>query len=650
MHPDRTNLERMESAVDRLVDGAFTKHRHDVVVDSSYARRRGEKVALTIGFLGLMAAVFVARGDPATNYELSIYQATPVGYWVGVSVALLISIVIAFYASGRTVRTASVLLAGAATTSIVGLPLIRGYYFYGLLDALIHLGWARSLNAGVFTVYSIPYPGSHLFAATISRATGVAMPTAMMLTVMVFLLLYFMFVPLTARLIFPDHRVTTIAAFSAFLLLPINSLATHLSFHPFTLATLFFPVFLFLLVKHMVHEADDDRLPRRITAVTLLMPPTAFVLIILHPQLTLNVLLFVFGVAGVQLLYRLARPESPTAYYRVIYGQALILLIIFVFWVDQHQSTFNTLDQTLAAIEGLFFGTEVAGEVVSAQSDSASDIGVSIFELFVKLFLVSAGYLALAAMLVLGRIRGKRTASRIDSMLPFFLWGSLALVPIVAAQFIGDVSTYFFRHLGFGMVIATILGAIGVHQFNRSLDTSSVRTLLRPILLMCAAFVVVLSVVSMFPSPYIFLPGQHVSAQHMEGYQASFNTQPADKTIWYAAIRTGMDRYEAAYYDEPFVVHSGPVTEEGMLTGLRAYFENHPEEVVRRDHWLVVTETDIEREVVAYKELRYSRESFAAITRERNVNLVQSNGEFYQFYVDIGKRPPVPEGTFRSNS
>ncbi|MFC6731895.1 hypothetical protein [Haladaptatus sp. DYSN1] len=640
----------MESAVDSFVDGLGTTRHAVGVADRYEARRRGGTVALTVGYLSLLAAVVVAHAAPATRYELSIYEATPVAFWIGVAAAFLIAIVVALYGAAWSLRAGSVLLAGTATTSVVGLPLIRGYYFYGLLDSLIHLGWARSLDAGVFTVYSIPYPGSHLFAAVLGRLTGFAMPTAMLFTVLVFTVVYFLFVALTARLLLPSSRVAIVAAFSAFLLLPINSLATHVSFHPFTLATLFFPLFLYLLVKHMSHEANDDRLPQFVSAASLVLPLVAFVMVILHPQLTLNVLLFVLGMAGVQLLYRLLQPNSAAAGYRAIYGQVFVLLVIFVFWVNQHQSTFNTLDQTLAAVEGLLLGTAAAGQVISSQSDSAADIGVSLAELFVKLFLVSVVYLAASALLIVGWLRGRAVETRVGGLLPFFVWGSLAFLPVVAAQFIGDISTYFFRHLGFAMVIATILGAVGITRLAGRVSSGSLSTLVRPLIVLGVVALVALSLVSLFPSPYIFLPGQHVAAQHMEGYQTSFNAQPADKTIWYGAVRTGIDRYEAAFYDEPFSIHSGPAPESAMLTGLRPYYENHPEEVVRRDHWFVVTQTDIEREVDAYRELRYSRASFTAITTERGVHLVQSNGEYHQFYVDIGARPPVPEGTFRENT
>src|SRR6056297_3153531 len=123
------------------------------------ASRRWEKGALLVGFASLAAAVLVAHGSPPEGYELSIYAATPTGFWVGVGVALAVAVTVGLAREDLTHRLALV-LGGTAMLAVAGLPVIRSYYFFGAGDSLTHLAWVKDIAAGRLSVLNFLYPGT----------------------------------------------------------------------------------------------------------------------------------------------------------------------------------------------------------------------------------------------------------------------------------------------------------------------------------------------------------------------------------------------------------------------------------------------------------------------------------------------------------
>jgi len=206
-------------------------------------RHRGVRarsaVVLLVGFLALLVGLLRVHFDPATAYELDIYRSTPVAFWVGVGLAYLAFLVTAVNTSRWATTFMGLLLGGLATTAIAGLPLIRGYHFYGHSDQMAHLGWVKGIDAGTFDTLDFIYPGTHSLSALVHQTTGLEVGFSMMLVVLCFVVVFVVFVPLSVYCLTDDVRATACAGFSAFLLLPVNNIATELPYFPFLLATFF---------------------------------------------------------------------------------------------------------------------------------------------------------------------------------------------------------------------------------------------------------------------------------------------------------------------------------------------------------------------------------------------------------------------------
>ncbi|SMO54034.1 hypothetical protein [Halorubrum cibi] len=663
---------------------------------------RAAEAALAVGYLALTAGIAASYAAPATGYELSIYAATPAVTWAALAVAGAVSVGVCL--SDERYLAPAVLLAALGAATVAGLPLIRGYHFYGRADSLVHLGLVRSISVGNDPL-RLFYPGSHLIATSLAKVAALEVTRAMMLVMWTYTLVFFASVPLCVWFLVPDRRALAVGAFSAFLLLPINNVSTHQHFHTYSIGMLFVPFVIYVVFTHLIGGDARERAVKRVAdgsgaigrgtvglddtvafsvgsrkpvPTSYLLPLISIALVLVHPQIALNVVFLFGGMVVTQHAYRRFRPDNVLAEYRLLTFQTAFLLVVFVVWVATHEWQFvNTAEAMIESVTEFAAGEGSTTPRVESQSESASSIGASIQELFVKLFGVGAIYSLLAAAAVLGRVTGYlgplegRGSRRSDpdtakDVTTLFFAGILVLLPFFAAHFVGSISTYLFRHVGFLMMLATIFGAVGVRYLladesplsglgSRSAETrvgsSSARfTEVLPEARSVAAVAVVvlllsLSLATVFPSPFVYLSGSHVPEGEMDGYERAFASQSGGSPVWFGGVRHTSDRYEVALYGaesapwdrqvNPAVIKSSPVPDRAMLDGLPTYYANHPEEIVRRDHYFVVAEADRQREVLAYRELRYSADAFEAVEAQPDVGKVRDNGELTVYFVDI---------------
>jgi uncharacterized membrane protein len=600
-------------------------------------------VLLAIGFTGLFIAILSAWTNPATGYELSLYslEHTPLGFWFGITIGLAVAFAVSVFATQDRPRWTAYLLGGATMTAVVGLPLLRGYYFYGQTDSLIHLGWTRAISAGILEPGSMLYPAAHLSSVLLGDLAGIAYRRAILLVVVFFVVIYFVFVPLVVRTLTTDRLTITIAVFSGMLLLPLNNVSTFLRFHPFSLALLFLPVVLYLLIRYI---KDSDPFHGVTGPLSVMLLISGIGLLMIHPQLMLNFLLLLGAITAYQIYHRWIDVRSRKSELAGVHVHFVVLGALFYLWISNDWQLFTTIEQTLNAIANINQGAE-AGEVIDQRAGSATAIGVGLPELFLKLFSVSVLYFGLGVMYIVERVNYPYEADRSgeSEVYAYFFYGGLALIPLVVVNFFGQVSTYFFRHVGFGMVIMTIVGAIAIRRYGASVTELVGGVNLKTVVSIVIALSLILSLAALFPSPYIYLPNHHVSEAQMSGYETAFEHQLPGAPVWFGGIRTTTNRYESALIDTPFSIWSGAIPGPA-LANPQAYYRTHQDPSVRRDHYIIVTTYDIEREVSAYGGLRYTASQLEAIESAEGVHRIGSNGEFTLYYVDLESQPEPQTG------
>ncbi|MFC6873701.1 hypothetical protein [Halobellus marinus] len=526
------------------------------------------------------------------------------------------------------------------TVSIGSLPVIRSYRFYGRADSMSHLGWAVELLAGRMRFGDLFYPGGHSTAALLADTMGIPIERGVLLFAALYFALYALFIPLIAKAIFNTDRTTVIAAFSGFMVLPINQIGNGLFFHTYSMATFFFPVFLYALVEHLKSSRGGDSLFDLIGRWNILLAMLGITLIFTHPQLALNVVILLGTLVVLHLLLR-KRHNQFISDLRPVYGVFVLLTLCWVAWVTQFEMVFIVGERVLVSTSEVILGTAQTGGSVEAQYESARAVEATLPELFVKLFLVPTVYLVLAFSMVVftlwhqftntdqgTRLMDDDSLSR--SVVGYFGFSGLVLGPFFLAHFMGPISHLFFRHYGFGMMFAIVLGAAMIHHIGPLIPTRGWRRAAKPVAAVLLAVALTLSLLTVFASPYIYNASHHVSDQHIDGYDTAITYRAED--IKWSGIRNGPGREFDVLVPGP-VLYDRPDVTRGNSTyndeELRVLLLGGNEEA----KYLPVSEADVDREVIAYREVRYSTELLGSIGSRSGVHHVQDNGEFDLYYV-----------------
>lgn len=660
-----------------------------------YSRsHRVTKLSLLCGFLALLGAILRAYTRPPTGYELSIYAGTPLTFWVGIGVAVVIAALVAFCSAVDRYMKAGVFLGGTSMTAVLGLPLLRGYAFYGRGDAMTHLGWVRDVSMGRTQLESLLYPGLHSVAVFIHNITGNAVDNALLLAVLSFSVVFFVFVPLVVRTAVGTNDVLPIAGFSAFLLLPITNLSTYVSAHPYT-QTVLYSTFVIYLALRFIFEPGD----RFVTPYGLLLGLACVVLVLSHPLQALNTILLFAGVVVVQFFYR---TQQQVAGYRSLVFHTGLLTICFLLWTTGKQTFEEASRSYPRAVLSFIRGAGDAGAAIAAQSGSLLDIGVSPQQLFLKIFAVSALYSILAGGFIFVTVHGRlrsQLAGR-DKYLNYTLLGVVALVPlgvvfglkpvyisqpstllsnvtavvlvfsaglvglgiavVIALMllakrmpterspsvetdtatityltvgiafvsplffvfFIGSIAELYWRILGFIFVLITLLGAIALGYLGQAVASWSTPRITRTALVVLFVIILPVSLMGVFPSPYIYQANKQVTANSLDGFETTFNYH--DESVPLAGVRSGHDRFLDGI--------NGVSDRSSYTTNISGENMTRLPAVSSGPTYLVVTQFNREREIKTYRGLRYTRAQFDSVEQQAGVDLVQSTGE-YKLYL-----------------
>lgn len=591
-------------------------------------------LALVVGYLALAGAVVWTRLNPSPGYDASIYASTPLVYWLGAGIAVAVGLGTALFGE-RVTRVLGIGLAGLTMVSFLGLPFLHGMYFYGSGDALTHLGLAKELLRTDFAFGDLIYPGGHSLGIFLSQTMGVSLRYGLMYAILTMSMVSLVFVPLAVWAVVRDERAVGLAVFTAMLLLPINNISTHPHFHSYTLTTLYFPFVLYLAFKHITRAAEDDALPEWLSAVSILSPVALGATVFYHPQVAIDVLILLFTMFGVGYVLRRHAGSSSGLEHRLLAGQVLVLAVIFITWALQHQQTYIFAENLTNSVAGFVETGQGAGEIAEDRGGSAESLGISIWELFAKVFGVSMIYILLSGGLLLREVfGGVRDRSDDSGMAVTYIgFSALTLGPFFAAQFVGNVSTYFFRHLGFAMVLVGVLGSIALYKLAVEYGSFlSGKTRVASVVI--ALLMLSGSLVAFYPSPYIYLPSAETPESDFVGYNATFQHRAEDVPI--AKVRIAPSRFsDALTAGVPGrLLWSPSGTQFDSIENVTRYRGNngtdHP------GYYLAISERDRGREVNGFHGIRYQNDDFQRIDRavEPRISRVQTNGDYRLYYID----------------
>ncbi|WP_250585879.1 hypothetical protein [Natronocalculus amylovorans] len=488
------------------------------------------------------------------------------------------------------------------------------------------------------------YPVVHTLGSVFSDATGLELHHTFMILVVVFTVCFFVFIPLTIRRLTYDSRLAYVGLYSGFLLLPINHLSPSLYIHPTSQAIMYAPVIIYTFIAAY-------REPNRTNSIIFLLVSTMFVF--LHLQQAANLIVFFAMIAALQVGRSVLTNKRGVASGKLVYSLVAVFGLVFWLWVQNIETFWTSVADTILVP---FTETEVA-QTAASRGVSLGQVGGSVEEVFLKLFLVSVVYSVLAAILMIGVLLRSSKVSSIrliqdvftsDShaerlLLLYFIGGFVAVSSIFFIYLIGGISDQYFRHQGTIMVFVTMLGAIALGRamifFGRHSSARAARGTTAAVLVVF----LVLTLPIIFSSPYIYYTSDHVTEAHINGYETTFEYQ--EDTMSFDVVRSSVDRYgnaiqgreipRDAYYreDEDGNVINDGIPDHFASQSLREYYDQRM--------YVPVTDADRIRDPILWNGFRFSHDDFRYLDNEPGINKVQSNGGYDLYVIE-----PIDEISF----
>ncbi|MFB1065107.1 hypothetical protein [Natrinema sp. H-ect4] len=592
-------------------------------------RRSTLNVTVAIGFLAVAMGILVARANPATAYEPSVYAGAPTITWIGFALALAVAVGTTLSCRGRQ-QGLGIGLGGLTVTAIVSLPILRNYRFAGMGDALTHLGWTRDIVTGGTAPHELFYPGLHAIATVLHFAGGASIERGLLIGMVVLFVPFVIFVPLVVRDMTGDGLAVGLAAIVSWMVLPINNIATHMGVHTNSNALFLVPPVLFAIVAYLHRRSTLERLPLDVSPFSVLIFLTGLALLLVHPQQMFNVVVLIGAISGVQYLARRRYDDHPMLEHPTTYVHTLSLGALFGLWALGNERFRQAVG---GLVTGLLAQDIGGGTEVDQRGTSLTEIGGSLTELFVKMFLDAAIIGLIVGCFILVVWLGRTSLDgETRSLVNYFAFALFPLSAMFLVYFLGT-PTMAFRQMGFIYVLLTILAGIGLAGLVGGLSSVITRPGANAVTALVLGACLVLGLMTVFTSPLIYNPGQHVTGEMMSGYENGFDHGAED--VPYAGM--GYDPYR---YDHGINGLSGGDTISGAsaATGsvnATVFSEgNYSGAYPTDEYYFVVTDWDESRELDVYRELNYDRRALEGLDTEPGANKVISNDDFEMYAID----------------
>jgi len=472
---------------------------------------RAIKIIASICFALLAVALLVISNSPATEYEPSIYEATPLVVWgcLIFSIACGIGIVVHQVYSrreGNNLWIIGLALILLSTTIILSLHILRGYALFAITgDPGSHLGFSQDvITLGHASKDSI-YPITHIYLAQLSLVTGTTPTVWLKWLPVLFALLYMIFIYFLARSVLPNKGQVLLATVAGTALIS----GWYLNLTPNHLSNLLFPLVLYLLVRSFTPGAMSWKL------LFLFM---VFLIPAFHPipATALLIVLWTISLPG-KLLASFSRGASGFSEYRPRFNAAVsILLLVFtITWL----SSFYVWAQTIrniqrVATEGGPTAFTALMEIVGPGVEHAYSVAwqFSLHYTSIIIYIV----LALIALFVLWRRRsnGKDTARLWGLYGPIFGIAILIVFLYFTFAMLGPV-----RLLHYIILMCTIFVGFVLYEFMRRFDShhnwrAKVAPLITIVLLLAVS---VNGIVKVYGSPYTLAGSSQVTQAEIQG-------------------------------------------------------------------------------------------------------------------------------------
>ncbi len=596
-------------------------------------RRRLRTKLLTLVGTALLAvcSVYIATSPEATGYEINLYGAYPVWFWVAISGSLVVGQLLVLRAVTADEKQANTtgfgwrygvgLLLGANALLLL-LPFIRYSLFavgkgdmltfVGMLDQLAQTGRLDPENY---------YPGLNVETIIFSHATGLDVTELVNLLPPFFSLFYLGGLYFLLDTVAERKRDVLFVLPVAYL--PLFGFE-NVMFSPSVFAFSFVPFVLALLFRTSAWE-------RRTQYATLLVLSVVAV-VFFHPLTTLF-LLALFAMAKAPDLYGRAAARRQSRSVPVLEVGTIAGTLFFAWYYTYESiagSTYLVVARLLGfdAVQSSEFGS-LSGTVARTTPRLVDLLQTGfyvygVFGLLVSFAVVFAGY---------SLVRLHRGDARLSGFAAFFLAVFTAFLGLSTVAFFVDLTIGFTRISRYVRFAAPILIGFGASLLWARADRQWQRSTLVGVLSVAFAAIVFISVFSVYASPLSNSYSGQITESEVDGMQWTLDHR--NESLLIDEYGTSQARFQSMLEYE---VEDPPnIRSENTTPPIHFGYGEPPPSGPSEQRYLLVTELGRQTNPTfypGYQEFwRYTPTDFRSLENRSTVGKVYDNGEFESYLV-----------------
>ena len=580
-------------------------------------------------FMFTFLSLATAYSNPATGYELSLYESTPLIVWVGLILSISGGVFILIHqVSTEEYKRSNFWLIGLFLLIInrmclLYIPYIRGYYSWRG-DNISHVGLFKDiLIEGHFT--NNTYPITHILLAEIVQISGLSIEFVGNHSTAVYSVIFVISIYLLASSVFTAKKTQILAVASISCVL-FNIYDVFVMPNGWSL--LYLPILFFFYFKSLTNKQNIQ--------YTILY----IVVLILYPffhPLSATMIIMMLLTIGITkyLLNTIENKKIHTRIFSYIPMRFILVeFIIFVPWMLSFQRFHPNIINFYVSIT-----TGISPNVIDSMGNTLDKINLTGID-FLEFILRSMGdeiiylILSLASFIILfnSSTKEKKLHENLQILLAltFFVGSVYAaylfnIVPGLENFDSGRLPAYLviFTPISAGFVFSHLLDRkITIERFN-------ITPIICLIIIMSASLI---SIFSLYPSPYIVRPNPEVTEMDISG--ATWVLNYKNSSISHTNILSPLDRFADGVLGTSsprgrINIHDSEIPDHFNYTN-HTYLGNS----YREDRYSMITKLD----TVVYETVwdavgRFDKEDFEKLNFDSTVDKLYSNGETKTYYI-----------------
>ena len=624
------------------ISGCFKRFTSEFL-KSSDANKVFKIIAIIAFIFIILALTIITKTPPASGYELSIYDAYPLYFWVFICISITCGILILVYQAFTEQKSnwwfIGLCVVIFSNAIFLGLPFFRGYFIYPSGDALTHLGIMKDIITTGYIGKDNYYPIVHLLGVILLKITEISRGAVTSLFFVFWSIMYLLNAYILGTVVANRRgQALLITAFAC----PLVFSFFHTLIHPSLLSLFIIPLILYFY--HRREKLTSGQVESSIVLILL-----AFVITYTHPVTCIFAIIIFLAFNISRVLYKQIANRKQFVLPRALntggnYTIPLTMFIVFFMWYFFY-----------AAIQGSFrrvhnflvYGSEVSLFADQTRQLAMAELSTSqTIELFIYRYGAISLYLLISIIAIIMVV--KWSISKKTELEPMNLtYGIQFIVALLVSAFslfalTGEYDPV--RISRFFLLIAPVVNGLVIYRFIDDTDKTHQQTIntirrkrkrevficLTTVLILMVA---ILSIFNVYGSPRVVRENLQVSAMEITGAEWFGNRH--DNDIVTATAGVSVRRFEDLTFGREY-----PYTEKVKLD--REPIPSHfgydrnisiAETFDFEDRYLLTCEAgrvniNVIPESARPKAHHYTGDGFAKLTADPAVAQIYANGEF----------------------